>query len=225
MNAIKNDGMEKLLTLEEVALMLRVSERTVLDWASKGEIPGGKIGTSWRFQEGEIEQWVKAKLSPRIKQIHSHENLSSLLTLDRIHITDFSSKHTALDFLVEKMTLTDGLKQKDEIGHAIKTRESIMSTGIGLGIAVPHCRLGSIKKIYLSMLVNSVPINDYESLDNNPVRIIIMIVAGRDQHSEYIKVLSQFSQILKEEDIRLSVLQAASVDEIYSILTGETSNA
>ena len=47
---------DDILTIEEVAKYLRVSERTVYDWAQKGEIPSGKIGTVWRFKKSEVLQ-------------------------------------------------------------------------------------------------------------------------------------------------------------------------
>ncbi len=50
---------DDILTIEEVAKYLRVSERTVYDWAQKGEIPSGKIGTVWRFKKSEIESALK----------------------------------------------------------------------------------------------------------------------------------------------------------------------
>ena len=49
---------DTILTIEEVANYLRVSDRTVYDWAQRGEIPAGKIGTVWRFKKSEVEQWV-----------------------------------------------------------------------------------------------------------------------------------------------------------------------
>ncbi len=49
------------MTLEEVAEYLRVSERTVAEWAGKGELPGGKIGTTWRFRASDIEDWLNHK--------------------------------------------------------------------------------------------------------------------------------------------------------------------
>ena len=54
---------DDILTIEEVAKYLRVSERTVYDWAQKGEIPAGKIGTVWRFKKSEIEKWVNDRLA------------------------------------------------------------------------------------------------------------------------------------------------------------------
>ena len=60
---------DDILTIEEVAKYLRVSERTVYDWAQKGEIPSGKIGTVWRFKKSEIEKWVNDRLSSGSKPV------------------------------------------------------------------------------------------------------------------------------------------------------------
>ena len=60
------DMTSEIMTIEDVAKFLKVSERTVYDWAQKGEIPCGKLGTSWRFKRDEIENWVSRKLTPRV---------------------------------------------------------------------------------------------------------------------------------------------------------------
>ena len=57
---------DDILTIEEVSKYLRISDRTVYDWAQKGEIPAGKIGTVWRFKKSEIERWVNARLSSEL---------------------------------------------------------------------------------------------------------------------------------------------------------------
>ena len=51
------------MTIEDVAKYLRVSERTIYDWAQKGILPGGKIGTTWRFKSADIQRWVNDKLN------------------------------------------------------------------------------------------------------------------------------------------------------------------
>ena len=55
--------MHEIMTIEEVAAYLRVSERTVYDWAQKGDLPGGKLGTTWRFKRNDVENWVNSRLS------------------------------------------------------------------------------------------------------------------------------------------------------------------
>ena len=76
---------DDILTIEEVARYLRVSERTVYDWAQKGEIPSGKIGTVWRFKKSEIERWVNERLSSnRPANIFSVVQIQNILSPDRI---------------------------------------------------------------------------------------------------------------------------------------------
>jgi PTS system nitrogen regulatory IIA component len=76
---------EEILTIEEVARFLKVSERTVYDWAQKGDIPSGKIGTVWRFKKSDAVNWIDGKLPEKrainqAGQIH----LETIISLDRI---------------------------------------------------------------------------------------------------------------------------------------------
>jgi PTS system nitrogen regulatory IIA component len=215
-------GESEILTLEEVSQMLRVSERTVTDWASRGEIPGGKLGTSWRFKRAEIERWLDAKLSPRISATAVESRpLSALLSPQRTLILDSSSKGDALNTLIDRSAGIPGIKSREELAQAVFAREQLMSTGIGLGIAVPHVRLSGVKDIYITFGVNLTPIIDYVSLDGRPVRIIALIIAGRDQHSQYIKVLARLTELLKDEVVRLKVLGVHDEAELYRFLTGQ----
>ena len=77
---------DDILTIEEVAKYLRVSERTVYDWAQKGEIPSGKIGTVWRFKKSEIEKWVNDRLSSGSKSTTANQavQIRNILSPDRI---------------------------------------------------------------------------------------------------------------------------------------------
>ena len=88
---------DEILTIDEVAKYLRVSERTVYEWAQKGEIPAGKIGTAWRFKKSDLGDWVNERLSvnrlvPRNGNIH----LENIISQDRIIFLNHSSKRDAL---------------------------------------------------------------------------------------------------------------------------------
>lgn len=217
--------MDKILTLEEVAELLRVSERTVVEWVSKGEIPGGKIGTSWRFQESELKSWLDSKLSPRVKSPDdAYNSIKPLIDPSRVKIIDKESKVEVLNSLIDSLIGLPGLKSSAALSKAIFAREELMSTGVGLNTAFPHCRLNTIDSIYVSIGVTKKPLTDYESLDGKPVQIVIMIIAGRNKHTEYISILSLFSKYLKDETLRKQIYNAESDKELYSILTrlGET---
>ena len=211
--------MDTIMTLDEVAKYLRVSERTVYEWASKGELPGGKLGTSWRFKRDDIEKWVSHKLSPRIHLPSSDfPSLSAILKPERTVLLHSTTKEAALNQLIDLCTDIPNLSNRAELADAVFKREQLMSTGIGLSIAVPHVRLNSIHEINVAFGVNESGIKDYDSLDNIPVRIIVLIVAGRDQHTDYIQTLSRISRLLKNPLIRERLFEAKSSSEIYKIV-------
>lgn len=215
--------MNDIMTIEEVAEYLRVSERTVYDWVQKGEIPGGKIGTSWRFKRSEIENWVNRKLTPRLSAESEDfgNSLKSVLSPDSVLKIKSDNKWAALEEISELIIRAGGLKYKDELMNALRRREELMSTGIGWGIAVPHVRLESVKSPVMALGVSNDGLSDYESLDGLPVHYVIMIAAGKYQHAEYIKLLSMVSARMKNEDIKHKLLNADEA-EIYKIFTGGT---
>lgn len=216
--------MDEIMTLEEVAKYLRVSDRTVYDWAQKGDIPGGKLGTSWRFKRMDIEAWVTSKLerTPSEPQRNSHPvdaSLADVLSADRVVLLDVKDKQTALKALVKVLAVSPLIKKKKELEEAIFRRESLMSTGIGFGIAVPHVRIGSVKDLVMAIAICRNPVEDYESLDSEPIQIICMVAANKEQHAKYIRTLSAISSTLKNIETRKKLLDCKSNEDAYSILT------
>jgi PTS system nitrogen regulatory IIA component len=210
------------MTLDEVADYLRVSERTVSEWAARGEIPGGKLGTSWRFKRSEVEQWVNRKLTPRLKEIpDAMSGLSSVLKPDCVTLLRGGTKEEVLNELIDLCVAKSGKNIRDEMSQAIFEREKLMSTGIGFSIGLPHARLNSVASLKIVLGVSKSGINDYEALDDVPVKIILMIVAGRDQHVQYIKLLSQVSKILKDDRVKEELLHAETKEELYQTITGK----
>lgn len=209
----------EIMTLEEVAEYLRVSTRTVYDWAKRGDIPCGKMGTSWRFKRDEIENWTTRKLTPRIKQTEVLPvDIKSILVPERCIILNTDKKQVILNKLIDLCSTLPGIESRSMLAEAIFNREKLMSTGIGLGIAVPHVRFSDVKEICAAFALSNTPITDYESLDGKPVQIVIMIIAGRNQHTEYIQYLSKIVSILQDENTKMKLLSCKTGAEIYSIL-------
>ncbi|MDR0302305.1 MAG: PTS sugar transporter subunit IIA [Treponema sp.] len=210
---------DDILTLEEVAKFLRVSERTVYDCAQKGEIPAGKIRASWRFKKSEIDKWVNDKLSsgslnPTTNSIHAE----SLLSLHRILFLNHSSKRDALLALTENLAAAPQIKNGQELAVEILKREELMSTAIGCGIAIPHVRLPSVTDLVVSVGISRTEIIGFHPLDDEPVRLVFMIAAAQNQHAYYLQTLSWFSARLKNKDLRDSLLQAQTTQEVYDLL-------
>ena len=192
---------EDILTIEEVAKYLRVSDRTVYDWAQKGEIPAGKIGTVWRFKKTEVENWVNAKLSTDAsKQAEISVQVRNILSPDRIKFITQTTKHDALVELADVLAKAPQVKNASELTQEILKREELMSTAIGRGIAIPHVRLASVTDLVMAVGVCRKPISDFQAIDDEPVNLLFMIAASYNQHSYYLKTISHFSSKLKDKD-------------------------
>ncbi|MBQ4379627.1 MAG: PTS sugar transporter subunit IIA [Treponema sp.] len=214
---------DDILTIEEVAKYLRVSERTVYDWAQKGEIPAGKIGTVWRFKKSEIEKWVNERLSSTQKpaEVKQAVTVKNILSPDRIMFIDHSTKHDAIIELAQNLATAPQIKNEKELVEEILKREELMSTAIGRGIAIPHVRLSSVTDLVMSVGICKHDLIDFQAIDDNPVRILIMIAAAYNQHSYYLQTLSFFSSKLKDKEVRDALLASKDPMEAYEILTSE----
>ena len=212
---------DDILTIDEVAKYLRVSERTVYDWAQKGEIPSGKIGTVWRFKKSELEKWVNERLSANKLIPHGGNiHLETIISPDRIIFFNFSAKRDALLALVDNISSAPQIKNRQELALEILRREELMSTAIGRGIAIPHIRLPSITDLVVSVGISQSDIIDFQALDDEPVRLLIMIAAATSQHAYYLQTLSFFSARLKNRELRDALLASKTSQEAYGLLVG-----
>ena len=150
-----------------------------------------------------------------------NKKVAEALTLERIIFPGGGGKTEILNALVNLLEGRQGIKSREELSEAIFRREELMSTGIGINLAIPHCRLEGVKDISAALAVCPEGVTDYVSLDGKPVKLVIMIVAGRHQQNDYIQMLSLLSGRLKNEEVRDRLLAARSPEEVLQILTEE----
>ena len=210
---------DTILTIDEVANYLRVSDRTVYDWAQRGEIPAGKIGTVWRFKKSEVEKWVNDRLSSSDKRIKDDVvQVKNILAPNRVIFISQTSRHDALVELANTLSSAPQVKRSDELVSEILKREELMSTAIGRGIAIPHVRLSSVTDLVMAVGVCKTPVTDFQPIDDMPVSLLFMIAAAYNQHSYYLQTLSYFSAKLKKKELRDGLLNAATTDDVYKLL-------
>ena len=211
---------DDILTIEEVAKYLRVSDRTVYDWAQKGEIPAGKIGTVWRFKKSEVEKWVNERLSSssNTKKTDDAVQVKNILSPDRVVFITQSAKRDALTELANVLANAPQVKRGDELLSEILKREELMSTAVGRGIAIPHVRLSSVTDLVMAVGVCRTPISDFQTVDDKPVNLLIMIAAAYNQHTYYLQTISYFSAKLKSQELRDAISNAATEKEVYELL-------
>jgi len=208
----------EIMTIEEVATYLRVSERTVYDWAQKGQLPCGKLGTTWRFKRSDIEGWVNQQLGAPATSVFQGEGLlSKILSPERVVFLEDCGKENALKTLCATLATSPMVPNEAELSEAIFRREELMSTGIGFGIGVPHVRLSSVRDIVMALGIARKPLADYQS----PVQIICMVAAGSTQHPEYIRTLSVLSSRLKGDSVRTALIAAPDAGSAFKLFTAE----
>jgi len=215
-----------IMTIDEVADYLRTSERAVADWVQKGLLPGGRIEGSWRFKRTDVEACVNR--NPVVKTAPSSSstsaiNLASILSADRVLFLDSTAKQDALRQLCGVLATSPLIMNPGELEEAIFRRESLMSTGIGFGVGVPHVRLPSVTDLVMALGIALAPIADYQSLDDAPVSIVCMVAAGGTQHTQYIRALSCISTRLKDNAVRQTLVTALSPLAAYRLFIGEGS--
>lgn len=209
----------EIMTLEEVAEYLRTTERTVANWATEGKIPAGKLGTSWRFKRQDIRKWVDDQLKNEFRE-EADTSLARIINRERVFLTDLSNKSAVLNLLIDSLADTPYVKDRDILAEAIYKREELMSTGIGQSVAVPHVRIDNVTNLAVAVALSREPVEDYESIDGKPVRLVVMIVARQDQHPDHLRTLSEISRRLKEPKLHQELLESETADELYKRLVG-----
>lgn len=143
--------------------------------------------------------------------------LADLVAEDRIVELKGTSKDDVLEEMVDVLARAPEVTDRDALFRAVLDRESILSTGIGLGLAVPHAKIPSVHGLVAALGKTTRGIQ-YGALDDQPVHIVVMIAASDSQQSDYIRALARVTLLLKNETIRKAVIQADNPENIYNIL-------
>ena len=145
-------------------------------------------------------------------------NVPDCLTPDRIVFLSGATKRDAITELIDLLGQSTAVEDRYELQRAIWRREEMMSTGIGMGVGVPHVRLSSVRAMVMTLGVHREGLRDYVSVDDAPVHIIALIAARDDQHTDYIRLLAQVVEVLKRPQAREAILNGKTQEEVYEIL-------
>ena len=130
-----------------------------------------------------------------------------------------STKTEAIMEIIDSLAANGKVANADDLQREIFYREQLMSTGIGMGIGVPHVRYKGVDEPVAALGISPKGIDDYDSIDSEPVRLVVMILVGENQHKQHIRLLSQIMERLKEKEKRDALMNAGSHKEIYELVT------
>ena len=130
---------------------------------------------------------------------------------------DITSKRDVLLKLAEKVAALTGQPASDAF-DALNDRESLGSTGLGNGIAVPHGKFAPLKGVLAVFMKLGTPV-DFESVDDQPVDIIMMLLAPMGAGADHLKALARVARILRSDTVAEALRRTNDPARIYAILT------
>jgi len=129
------------------------------------------------------------------------------------------SKHAALDLIIDSIEKTGVVTDRDAFRRALLERESIRSTGFK-GVAIPHVRIDEITQPTVGVGVSREGI-DFESLDSEPVNIVVLFAMPSGSDKEYLGFLAQVMMSLRSEGFCDKLLSCDTPEEVAAILNDD----
>jgi len=144
--------------------------------------------------------------------------LNTLMDKRDVCFTCGGEKEKILNELVELSYKNGRVPDLEVFRTAILEREKIISTGIGLGVAVPHAKLPGIEKFFITVGILSEP-TDWQAIDDKPASIVFLIGGPDNRQKDYLSILSKLVLFSKNEKRRKALKEATSAEEIINLFT------
>lgn len=144
------------------------------------------------------------------------KSLSDYTDEELILFTNATDRDQVIETMVSKLDELDKLPDPAGFLKAIFEREKLVSTGIGMGVALPHAKMSSLEDFFIAVAILQKGV-DWHSLDRASVRIVIMIGGPDDKQTEYLQLLSRLTLLIKNEEIRKKLLTSNSAIDIIKL--------
>ncbi len=147
-------------------------------------------------------------------------HISNYMDPRLVVVLNTSTRDETLRQLVHHIYKAGKIKDEEAFYHAIIEREKIVSTGIGMGVAIPHAKLPSYDQFFITLGVLQKSV-DWHALDGAPVRLVFMIGGPDDKQTEYLQILSHLTQAIKDEERRkklLTLQQPSAMIELFETI-------
>ena len=136
---------------------------------------------------------------------------------------DSTEKKAAINELIGILDTHGLIQDRTIVNHAVFAREQTRSTGIGSGIAIPHGKCKAVKDLVMAIgLAHDNPI-DFESIDDQPVSIVILLVSPVDQTGPHIQALAKISRLMLDTQFKQAFEQSQTAEEAYRLLRDKES--
>jgi PTS system nitrogen regulatory IIA component len=214
------------LTVHDAAQLLNVTDKTIYRWIKQGVIPAYQINDQYRFNRAELLEWAtsrKVNVSPEIfAEPEGGEtpspSLSDALRAGGVHYrVGGTDKASVLHSVVDMMKLPEEV-DRDFLYQVLLARESLGSTGIGEGIAIPHVRnpiVLHLSQPTVTLCFLERPV-DFSAIDGQPVTTLFTLISPTVR--AHLHLLSRLGFALRDANFKNAVLHQAAREEILETL-------
>jgi PTS system nitrogen regulatory IIA component len=212
------------LTVQDVAGLLKVSEKTVYRWINDKSLPGYRVSGQYRFNRAELLEWAtsrKIQVSPEIFQEPESSSTPLPGLVDALQAGGIfyrlagTDKESVLRSVAEHMRLPEEV-DREFLLRVLLAREALASTGIGDGIAIPHVRnpiVLHVSKPMISLCFLEKPV-EFDALDGKPVHALFSLISPTVR--AHLHLLSRLAFGMRDNSFREAVARQASRDEILN---------
>ena len=218
---------DPIMTLQEIAGYLKVSEKTILRMVQSGELPGVKISNQWRFVRGVIDEWLSRRMfsAPKQSLLNVIGSAQSIIPITRLVSPPRiilgvapGGKETILKQLVAPL-VEDGLvTDPDRYVELLLEREETVSTGIGHGLAIPHVRDPERSTIASPCIVIGICREgaDFGALDGQKTFVFAMPCSSSE--NVHLRLLAKITLIFRQPGVLTKMTEASTKKDIMEIL-------
>ena len=214
----------KVLTVKEVAEILKLHPRTVTKMVRSGELPATRIGRVWRFEESVVLQWFNKQLTGGSLISANGDNpvhlwngttrVAELLSPETVLFTaERRTKREVLETLAGLAVRTELVHDYQQLLRSLSEREEMCPTALEGGVAFPHPRhpLDQLRKPVLAMLVARHGV-DFGAPDGEPTRVFVLVCSTDDR--THVKILSHLARMFRPRDTMGHLTRCHSPEEI-----------
>lgn len=146
--------------------------------------------------------------------------ISGLLDERIVAFLDVEDRNAAIRELIDLLDRAGKLHDAAAFQKAILEREKIVSTGIGMGVAIPHAKLDGYKDFFIAIGIAGKKGIEWNALDQEPVHLIFMIGGPSQEQTRYLHILSDLTSAIKDPERRKKILKATTPKQVLDLFEG-----
>ena len=224
-NSLESRG-QQIMTLSELAEYLRVAEKSVVRMVKRGDIPGAKVASQWRFVRDVIDDWLMS----RMQSIPPSDLTRFLETAERVPLSRLTSpaliaptlepgsKQDVLRQLVAPVGDGGFIADADSMLAGLMAREELVSTAIARGVALPPLRDPQDAPVQRPlMVVGRCPQGtDFAALDAEPTTLFFLVLANTEVL--HLRVMAELSLLLRDPATATRLRAAETPDDVMGVI-------